>query len=126
MTDDTERWLQFIAAVTYLAELERQGFTIADAIEDALRAWTDRYLEPAGGDELQPFEPPWNDPDPLRSTVERVLQAVPPAGGLDGVALTGVLVAAIEQWTRRWSDRVNEGQSFALHSTWSFPSAVGV
>ena len=105
-------WLQLIAATDYLADLERPGLTVADGIEEALRWWTDVYLDPDDGPNHAPPEVPWDDPDPLRTTVERLLSAVPAAGAYDGRALTDVLVDAISSWVRIMAIECNEGHTF--------------
>jgi hypothetical protein len=115
-------WLQLVAATDYVAELERPGFTVADAIEEALRRWLQRYLEPiASSAEL--VESPWNDPDPLRTTLLRLMDAVPSAGSYDGVVLGDVLTAAVRAWVGDMADEVNEGREFATVSDVAgFPS----
>lgn len=119
---DSDEWLQLIAASSYLADLERPGFTVADAIEEALRRWTDAYLEPI--DPTSPERPqvPWDDPDPLRTTLERLLATVPPGGSYDGQMLVDILTSAVRAWAHDMAEALNDGRTFSCTSATGFPS----
>lgn len=110
---DSDDWLQLVAASSYLADLERPGFTVADAIEEALRRWTDAYLEPIDPTWHERAEVPWDDPDPLRTTLERLLATVPPGGSYDGQMLVDVLTSAVRAWAHDISEELNHGHAFA-------------
>lgn len=116
--DARRDWLQLVAATEYLAELERPGFTVVDAIEEALRRWLQRYLEPITSP-AELVEPPWDDPDPLRTTLLRLMDSVPSAGSYDGVALADVLTAAVRAWVCDMADEVNDGHEFATVSVFA-------
>ena len=110
----TEVWLDAASAVAYLAELARPGLTVWDAVEEALRWWTNQRLAPPDkdpGDGL--VELPWDDPDPLRTTIEQLFAAVPPAGATDGYALSDVLASALDHWVREMAIQHNDGHKFA-------------
>ena len=81
MSAEGERtvWLEIVGAVDYLSVTHRFGLSVWDALEEALRWWiTDRFDQ---GTEPAPL--PWDDPDPLRSTLERVVGSVAAVGTLD-------------------------------------------
>lgn len=113
----TDVWLQVAAAVDYLSEGHRPGLTVWDALEEAVRWWIAAHLDPADGDDgAEPADLPWDDPDPLRTTLERLLTTVGPIGALDGAILPDALTAAAAAWVSRMCDRYNDGQAFArLH-----------
>ena len=121
-TVDSDDWLQLVAAASYLADLERPGFTVADAIEEALLRWTDAYLEPIDPISHERPEVPWDDPDPLRTTLERLLATVPPGGSYDGQMLVDVLTSAVRAWVHDMAEALNEGCSFASLVATGFPS----
>lgn len=121
---DRDDWLQLIAASSYLADLERPGFAVADAIEEALRRWTDAYLEPI--DPTSPERPqvPWDDPDPLRTTLERLLAIVPPGGSYDGQLLTDIFISAVRAWVQDMAEALNDGRNFTVAPARGFPSSA--
>ena len=120
---DRDDWLQLIAAASYLADLERPGFTVADAIEEALRRWTDAYLEPIEPTSPERPQVPWDDPDPLRTTLERLLATVPPGGSYDGQMLVDVLTSAVQAWVYDMAEALNDGHDFTLALARGFPSS---
>jgi len=107
-------WLEVVSAVDYLAAVHRPGFSVWDALDEAIRWWTAEHLDPRSG-----FSPhrvvdlPWHDPDPLRSTIERLLAAVAPADTPDGTTLPDALSAALAAWVTAMADGFNDGQPFA-------------
>ena len=112
--DGSGVWLEVVAAVDHLCVTTRFGFTVWDALEEALRWWTAVRLAPAAGTEhAGVVELPWDDPDPLRSTLERVFAVVGSVGTLDGAEFGDVLTAALEAWVERIARVHNDGHVFA-------------
>jgi hypothetical protein len=107
-------WLEVVSAVDYLAAAHRPGLTVWDALDEAIRWWTAEHLEPRMG-----FSPnrvvdlPWHDPDPLRSTIERLLAAVAPADTPEGTTLPDALSAALGAWLTTMADGFNDSHPFA-------------
>ncbi len=57
---------------------------------------------------------PWgDDPDPLRTGIERLLACTSGAGGPDGLELGTILSTALDAWVRRLADQYNDGHRFA-------------
>jgi hypothetical protein len=112
--DDGQVWLEVVSAVDYLTEMHRPGLTVWDALDEAIRWWTAELLDPRDG--FTPsarYELPWHDPDPLRSTIERLLAAVGPADAPGGHPLPDVLRAALAAWVAAMADEFNDGHRFA-------------
>lgn len=107
--------LDVVAATDYLSSTHRLGLTIWEAVEEALRWWTVDHLTLPGELPNEEFsELPWDDdPDPLRSVVERLLACTSGAGGPDGLELGVILTAALDSWARRMADQYNDGHRFA-------------
>lgn len=83
--------LDLVAAVDHLRRGHRPGFTVWDAVEEALR-WT----APAGD-----TEEPWDSPDPVRESLGRFLDTPgPTAERLQG---------AVRRWVTVMADRYNNG-----------------
>jgi hypothetical protein len=83
--------LDLVAAVDHLRRGHRPGFTVWDALEEALR-WT---LPPGDNEE------PWNSPDPLRDALRQFL---------DDAAPTAERVqTAVRRWVTAMADRHNDG-----------------
>jgi hypothetical protein len=120
----TEVWLDVVAAVDYLSATHRLGLTVWHAVEEALRWWTFDYDTPTDDLPDAAFgELPWDDPDPLRSTLERLLIVVAPLGVTDGYDIAEVLSSALTVWCERMAILYNEGCGFALPaSTSGWPS----
>ena len=113
-TDHGEVWLDVVSAVDYLAETHRPGLTVWDALDEALRWWTAECLDPHEGFPRRAApELPWNDPDPLRSNVERLLTAVPPAEMPGGHTLAEALGAVLAAWVEAMADEFNDGHGFS-------------
>ncbi len=74
-------WLDVISAVDYLFRGHRPGLTVYDTLEEALRWHTAALV--AGYDEelaiVDAGELPWDDPDALRTALERLVLHHPPA-----------------------------------------------
>jgi hypothetical protein len=111
---DTAVWLDVVAAVDYLSAAHRLGLTVWEAVEEAIRWWTIDYTTPA--DDLPDMafaELPWDDPDPLRSTLERLLGAAAPLGITDGHDLATILASALIVWVDRMAILYNDGYAFS-------------
>jgi hypothetical protein len=114
IVDDAGVWLDVVAAVDHLSVTDRLGLTVWEAVEEAVRWWTaDRLIPPGDIDHVGYAELPWDDPDPLRSTLERLLAVASPAGTLDGAELGEVVTAALVVWVDRMARRHNDGHIFA-------------
>jgi hypothetical protein len=112
--DDGAVWLEVASAVDYLAGTHRPGFTVWDALDEALRWWTAELLDPRDGfPPRRALELPWHDPDPLRSTIEALLTVVPPADAPGANALGDVFIAALAAWLAVMADEFNDGHRFA-------------
>ncbi len=107
-----EVWRQVVSASSYLADLERPGFTPWDALDEAIRWWIHDRLSVEGevdiGDDI-----PWDDPDPLRTTLQVLFDTAPSSGAVDGHELSTVLDAALRVWLVRTADQVNDGHAFS-------------
>jgi hypothetical protein len=111
--DDGGEWLEVVSAVVYLTEMHRPGLTVWDALDEAIRWWTAELLDPRDG--FAPavrYELPWHDPDPLRSTLERLLAAVAPADAPGGHPLSDALRAALTVWVAAMANEFNDGHRF--------------
>lgn len=56
------RWRHVASAVEYLAELERPGFTVWDALDEAVRWWIVDHLAIDGELDRALIDVPWEDP----------------------------------------------------------------
>jgi hypothetical protein len=100
-------WREAASAVDYLADTTRDGLTVWGALTEAITAWM------AGDDdEGHDAHVPWDDPDPLRTALERLLATSPPATSPGGVPLGELLGAALASWVRERADEVNDGHPF--------------
>lgn len=111
----SETWLEVVAAVDYLSRGHRPGFTVWDAVEEALR-WYTAYL--VAGDDvglaaMAAAELPWDDPDPLRTALERLVAHHPPADDGEGTSAEAIH-AALTDWLRVTAHDCNDGHRFAL------------
>jgi hypothetical protein len=106
-------WLEVVSGVDYLAGAHRPGLTVWDALDEAIRSWTAEFLDPRGGfPQPRAVEVPWADPDPLRSTIERLLAAVPAPDSFGGVGLADAFSDALAAWLERMADEFNDGMPF--------------
>jgi hypothetical protein len=107
-------WLDVVAAVDYLSTTHRLGFTVWEAAEEAIRWWTIDYTTPTDDLPDAAFaELPWDDPDPLRSTLERLLGVAAPLGVTDGHDLANVFSSALVVWVDRMAILYNDGHRFS-------------
>jgi hypothetical protein len=104
-------WDEVVSATDYLRELERPGFTVWDALDEAVRRWIVDHLSVDGDTETVP-DLPWDDPDPLRTVLGELLNIVPSAGAPGGHTLAAVLDAALLAWLVRTAHRINDGHPF--------------
>ena len=112
--DEAGVLLDVVAAIDYLSIHHRLGLTVWEALEEAVRWWTaDRPTRPADLPEAVVTDLPWDDPDPLRSTIERLLGAAAPPGVTDGAPLSTILTSALDVWVARMAVLFNDGQGFA-------------
>ena len=107
--------LDLVAATDYLASTHRLGLTVWEAVEEALRWWvTDRVTLPGDLPDADFASLPWgDDPDPLRTGIERLLACTSGAGGPDGLEMGVILTAALDAWVRRMAELYNEGHRFS-------------
>lgn len=105
----SDTWRSVAAAVDYLAATTRPALTVWDALEEAVRWWTNEWTSPG----IDPSTAmPWNDPDPLRTSLDQLLTAVAFVRDRDGHALPEVLDAALVSWLAVMSRRFNDGSPF--------------
>lgn len=122
----SETWLEVVAAVDYLSRGHRPGFTVWDAVEEALRWYTAHLV--AGDDgglaAMAAAKLPWDDPDPLRTALERLVAHHPPADDGEGTSAEAIHVA-LSDWLQSMSHDRNDGHRFALADrTRAIPSTV--
>src|SRR5690606_38342385 len=98
-------------ASNYLRELERPGFTVWDAVDEAVRWWIVDHLSVDGDTDEVP-DLPWDDPDPLRTVFGELLNIVPSAGAPGGHTMAAVLDSALVVWLARTAHRINDGHAF--------------
>jgi hypothetical protein len=85
-----------------------------EAVEEAVRWWTIDCTTPTDDLPDAAFaELPWDDSDPLRSTLERLLGVAAPVGVTDGRDLAAVLSSALVVWVDRMSILYNDGHTFS-------------
>ena len=109
--DHADVWSQTVAATEYLAAIARPGFTVWDALCEAIDDWCTGLLDVQADD--QPAGS-WDDPDPLRTAVDRLLGMTAPAIVGHSDALGELLTVALSAWLARTADDVNDGQRFAV------------
>ena len=106
------QWREAAAAVDYLAEIERPGFTVWDAVDEAVRWWIFDHLSVDGEFEQASLDLLWEDPDPLRTTLLELFNTVPATGAVDGHTLASVMEGALSAWLERTAVRINDGRRF--------------
>ena len=123
--EPSRAWLDVVAAVDHLASGRRPGITVWCALAEAIDGWTTARL----GEALvtRRRDTPWDDPDPLRSAVDRLLGASGGPGTIDGCSLAAVLEAALDWWLLAMADLHNDGRRFA-HPTprGGWPAVVAI
>ena len=107
-------WLEVVSATDYLTLHHKPGFSVWDAVEEAIRWWATDFLSPSDESEMvEAPELPWTDPDPLRSSIERLLATVGASELPDGHGMPDALTAALRVWLRLMSNTYNDGHQFA-------------
>ena len=108
-----ETWLDVVSAVDYLNATHRPELTVWDALEEAVRWWVSaRFEATADGLFARLVEVPWTDPDPLRHSLERMLEVSEPYGTTDGQGTSDVLDSALGAWLGEMAVRFNDRQAF--------------
>lgn len=118
MMDDSSSacWAEVVAAVEYLAQSERLGITVWDALDEAIRLWAEEWFAGAGRPAAR------SEKDPLRISVEVLLRSVASGAIPGGQPLASVLTAALELWLARMRDEHNQGRPFSGHTHAQAPS----
>lgn len=108
MHDDTEDsvdlWREVASAVEYIAAMERPGFTVWDAVSEAIEQWLAVDTPSRGG---------WVDADRLRSWIDELVARLAPAGAAGDGSLAAALGAAMSDWLRAVEFDANRRWSFA-------------
>jgi hypothetical protein len=113
-TSMSQTWLDVISAVDYLSRGHRHGLTVYDAIEEALR-WHTATLVSGVDDTLAivaAAELPWDDPDPLRTALERLVLHHPPATDEESTSAHAIH-DALTCWVQAMADQYNDGHHWA-------------
>jgi hypothetical protein len=109
-------WAEVVAAVEYLAQSERLGITVWDALDEAIRLWAEQWFAGVGRPAARIEE------DPLRISVEVLLRSVASGAIPGGQPLALVLTAALELWLAEMRDEHNQGQPFSSRTHTRTPS----
>lgn len=103
--DSVDLWRQVASAVEYIAAVERPGFSVSDAIEEALSDWL--QLEPATTYPTSNVEA-----DGFRLVLHELLRQLPPVGVPCGVSIAQGLEAAVADWLSKAALQHNTGLRF--------------
>lgn len=117
--DSIDLWRQVASAVEYIAAVERPGFTVWDAIVEAIRWWIEdgSFGETAACDR-------WSEVDGLRGSIGDLLSRLPTAGAPGGIHVAEALGAALSEWLEQVEAALNDGCRF---ETWDCrPVSSGV
>lgn len=109
-------WLELVAAVDYLSVTHRLGMTVCDAIDEAVREWTAERRSAGMLFPIDTADVPWDDPDPLRSTLSELLDAVEPLDAPAGRTVGTALVSALDAWLDAAARSHNQGYAFTSSS----------
>jgi hypothetical protein len=99
--------LDAVAAADYLRRGLRHGFTIWDALEEALRWWLEEHrtlVDGANGDDQAHL----GETDPLRDRIDQVLAHLTESP--EPKLLSDVLQQALRRWAETMASRFNAGQ----------------
>lgn len=99
----SEVWREFNAAVTYVAEMERQGLSTWQALAEAVQDWAPDGARSFGDGAL----------DPLRAALAYIGDVAPELGAPGGVSLGSILDASMAAWSETASERLNDGHPFS-------------
>ena len=105
--DSVDLWRQVASAVEYIAMVERPGFSVWNAIADAIAVWIE---DDSFGD--ADVREGWGEVDGLRSSIGDLLSRLPPAGAHGGVLVAEALGAALSDWLERIAADLNDGCRF--------------
>ena len=108
--DGSAVWLDVVAAVDYLSSGPRPGLTVWAALAEAVDQWTVARLDEAATHRAPAL---WDDPDPLRSALDRLMNTTGGPGTIDGSSLADVFHVALECWVREMVNLHNDGHRFA-------------
>ncbi|MEZ5220310.1 MAG: hypothetical protein R2743_02375 [Ilumatobacteraceae bacterium] len=109
-------WTEVVAAVEHLAQSERLGITVWDALDEAIRLWAEEWFAGAGRAAARSEE------DLLRISIEVLLRSVASGAIPGGQPLARVLTAALELWLAQMRDEHNQGQPFSSRTYTQVPS----
>lgn len=100
--DSVDLWRQVASAVEYIAAVSRPGFTVSDAIEEALTDWL----------QLEPATTYTTSNDGFRLVLHELLGQLPPVGVPCGVSIAQGLAAAVGDWVIKAALQHNTGLRF--------------
>ena len=98
--------LDLVAAVDYLRRGIRPNITVWDALEEALRWWTEEELATNGALAPELCEGFWEWEDPLREVLRGLIDLLDHGDNLDAATVTQ---QAIRRWTTIMGARFNAG-----------------
>lgn len=101
--DETLVWLDVISAVQYLSRTQRPGFSVSDAVAEAIQESQSRQLN-SQWEDIERNESLEGEPGDLRTALQ-TLTAISNSGD-PGVPAT-VLTSALRAWTARTSELYN-------------------
>lgn len=91
---------EFVAAVEYVAVVDRPALTIWEALAEALRDW------------LGDHAPDERERDSLRRVLIRLIEMIPEDGVPGGHQISEVVDASVGSWAERQAERLNDGLPF--------------
>ena len=102
--------LDLVATVDHLARGHRHDFTVWDAFEEAIRWWVaEQQAATEGVVDPEFADLPWDAPDPLRATVQDLLDFIAASEVMD---LSCALQVSVRRWVIAMATRFNDGQSW--------------
>jgi len=104
-------WTEVVAAVDFLAQSERLGMTVWDALDEAIRLWAEEWFQASTASGSG-----WSDADPLRTSIEVLLRSAASGATPGGEPLGAVLAAALEVWLDDMRQRYNQGHPFSRNN----------
>lgn len=115
--DSVDLWRQVASAAEYIAAVERPGFSVWDALADALFAWSEASRTSVEDGSL----------DRLRIGFVWLLRGVPPPGAPDGASVAEVVGSALANWLEDAAAQVNDGRPFGTTTRqWLHVSPHGI
>ena len=102
--------LDVVAAIDHLTRGHRHGITVWDALEEAIRWWIAEQLSAADGvADPELADLPWDAPDPLRATLQRLLNMAPDSSPPD---VSNAMHQAVRRWTQTMASLYNDGHAW--------------